>query len=80
MQLAHVIQESERLAGWSSRWFRLANDSERMRRMGNLQEQQDYILGRARLADAKRGRLLRAWWAYMEADDYRRNPALFNTN
>ena len=51
-----------------------------MRRMGNLQDQQDYILGRARLADAKRGRLLRAWWAYMETDDYKRDTALFNTN
>lgn len=62
-----VMAESERLAGWSSRWLKLACDRQRMQRRGNLQSQQDYMLGRSSLAHAKRGRLLRQWWAYLDA-------------
>ena len=70
MNLDTVIAESERLAAWSTRWLRLANDMERMRAMGNLQSSQDYIIARSQLANAKRGRLLRQWWAHMDSPEY----------
>ncbi len=72
MHLERVKEESERLAGWSSRWFRLANDKARMQRMGGLQQQQDRILARANIAMGLRRRLLHQWWAYMESDEYKK--------
>lgn len=70
MNLDTVVAESERLASWSTRWLRLANDGPRMSRMGNLQSTQDYIIARSQLAHAKRGRLLRQWWAHMDSPEY----------
>ena len=70
MKLEDVVAESERLSAWSTRWLRLANDMQRMSRLGNLQSTQDYIIARSQLAHAKRGRLLRQWWGYMETPEY----------
>lgn len=47
------MAEFDRLSQWRSRWLRLANDRDRMRRMGNLQSQTDYIIARSQRANAK---------------------------
>lgn len=63
-----VRVELERLFDWNCRWRKLASNTERMRRMGGLQIQQDYMMARAIYAEAIRGLLLRKLWALQELD------------
>lgn len=63
-----VMAESERLFGWSRRWLKLANDRTRMCKMGALQSQQDYIIGRSVRAERAREIMLRTLWAIQKRD------------
>lgn len=61
-----VKAESERLDGWRECWLKLACNRDRMRRMGGLQSQQDYIMGRSMRAARARKLLLEALWKVMD--------------
>lgn len=58
--IEEVQAELDRLRAWSDRWLRLAKDYDRMRKMGGLQSQQDYILGRSIRASKARQLLISA--------------------
>lgn len=61
-----VRAESERLDGWRERWLKLASNHGRMRKMGALQSQQDYIMGRSIRAARTRELLLKAYWKVLD--------------
>lgn len=62
MDLQAARAEYERLCDWRERWLKLANNRERMRRMGGLQRQMDYVCERSQRANIKIGILLREYW------------------
>jgi hypothetical protein len=62
MDLDAVRMEAGRLQAWGLRWLALSNDRARMRRMGALQSQTDYIIGRSIRANRARRQLLDAYW------------------
>ncbi len=66
MNLQAARAEYERLCGWRERWLKLANNRERMRKMGGLQRQMDYICERSQRANIRIGILLREYWAAEE--------------
>lgn len=66
MNLQAARAEYERLCGWRERWLKLANNRDRMRRMGGLQKQMDYVCERSQRANIKIGVLLRKYWAAEE--------------
>lgn len=80
MNLQETMAEYERLRGWRERWLKLANNKERMRRMGGLQQQMDYVCERSQRANIKIGVLLRKYWAAEEhgkaAQEARPEPRL----
>ncbi len=63
MNMQAAKEEYERLCGWRERWLKLANNTERMRNMGGLQSQMEYVCYRSWLANLKIGTLLREYWA-----------------
>ena len=66
MNLEAARAEYWRLCDWRERWLLLANNKDRMRRMGGLQSQMDYVCERSQRANRKIGVLLRVYWAAEE--------------
>ena len=63
MNMQAAKEEYERLCGWRERWLKLANNTERMRNMGGLQSQMEYVCYRSQRANLKIGTLLREYRA-----------------
>lgn len=79
MDLQAARSEYERLCGWRERWLKLANDKERMRRMGGLQRQMEYVCERSQRANIKIGILLREYyWVAAEKQRGEENERAMN--
>jgi len=59
--LAAAKIEHERLFWWRSAWSRLANDRDRMRRLGGLQSTQERVERRGVLCNLKIAKLMREY-------------------
>jgi hypothetical protein len=55
--------EYDRLCWWRETWLALANNNERMKRMGGLHSQMEYVIRRSQIANNKITVLLQKVWA-----------------
>ncbi len=55
------------LTKWRNLWLKLSNDTTRMRKMGGLQKQMDYVCNRAHTANLKIAALLNKYWIDADA-------------
>lgn len=73
-----VRLEVNRLDDWRKRWLNLASDHDRIRKMGNLQTQIDYIIGRSLRAARTHGLLLKAFWKYADEQIVRKGQEKYD--